>query len=319
MSLSPSDIRTVAPAVVAKSTFLLVDVREAASFEHGHLEGAINMPKQANKWPTLKSGLRSAAQSSMIVVIDDGVYGNGEEVADLIIRILKKHCGVAVLLGGMRAYCDHKPELPLVGKVETFPDAVLLPRIQRELYFTEDESPLEDDRVTEISEMVNEAFSATIHDLPKELKYDYTLLGREVKRLRLHGQAKIEDTGVRYRIFCAYERGTLVGTLVLKHSKFGARDRWAVVKYVCGLRKGVGFQLQRKAWEFCRSTLELSTIHAGAWLEFPHAWSSHLRWGYHFCPFKDWPRGANSTYGHGVVGMRKNLLTAEEDAKLHHI
>jgi len=302
-----SEIEAVSPIVVSKSDFVLVDVREAEAFELGHIEGAINIPKQTNKWPTLRKEIRSLAQEASIVVIDDGVEGDGEEVADLLLRVLKKHSGIAVMQGGMKAYCYHQPRLPLVGSVDDFPEPEEIPRKQGSVDLIEIESPLEDERVEEIVTMVNETFGARIHDLPKELKYDHSNVGREVKRLRVAGFERIEDTGVRYRVFCAYERKTLVGVLVLKHCKIGSPDRWAIVKYICSIRKGIGYYLQKRCWDFCRSELGVSSIYAGAWLEFPHAWRSHLKWGYHFSPFKDWPRSANSTYGSGVVGMRKDL------------
>jgi len=295
-----------------KHDVLILDVREEESYELGHIEPSVNLPKSEHKWPTLpRNEIRNAVQTQICVVIDEGGNGDGFEVAHLLLQILKKHCGICLLKGGMRAYVslDFEPRLPFEGEVLPMPVSES-PRIRtKELQFTQDETPIEEARIEKITEVASEAFGASIEDLQKELKYDYSLLSREIKRLRMHGMAPITDTGIRYRVFCAYEGSELVGFLVLKHSKIdvNVKSMWAVVKYVCGLRRGVGFALQRQAWHFCRYTLGVTRIHAGAWLEFPHAWISHVRWGYRFHPIKDWPKEACSPYGSGVLSMCKEL------------
>lgn len=289
---------------------IIVDVRDAESYELGHIDPSVNLPKSEHRWPTLpRNEIRSAVQTQVCVIIDEGGNGDGIEVAHLLLQILKKHCGICVLKGGMQAYVDSEiTELPFEGKLAPISRPEPL-QLAGELQFTQDETPLEDARVDEITEVADQAFGAQIQDLQKELMYDHSTLSREVKRLRLHGQTEPTDSGTRYRVFCAYERSELVGFLVMKHSKIDAlrRSRWAVVKYVCGLRRGVGFALQCQAWRFCRTTLQVDRIYAGAWLEFPHAWISHYRWGYRFHPIKDWPKDACSPYGNGVLSMCKEL------------
>lgn len=126
------------------------------------------------------------------------------------------------------------------------------------------------------------------------------------------------------------ERNNLVGFLVLKHSTPGNSglqkrrhderpnrhdENWAIVKYVCGIRKGVGYQLQKQAWVFARDELKAPRVYAGAWLEFHSAWISHIRWGYRSKEVGSWPRSANSAYGQGIVGMCKELVDDQEEAE----
>jgi len=349
------------------NSFIIIDVREEEAFEAGNIPGSLNMPKATHRWPSLKAGVRQGAFKKRILIVDEGGNGDGVEVADLITKVLKKSSGVLVLEGGMRNYISVSEKhsgLPFEGEYEMAEDAPILPKISGQVRIIEKCTPLEDEDCVPINEIASIAFGASIHDLPKELKYDSSVVNRELKRLRLHGQEPLTDSGYRYRVFCAYEKSssgptkrrttttttttttatedssesdsdapltrkrrretdnmvqtgsnddTLIGFLVMKHSSVDScvkqrlNTNWAVVKYVCGIKKGVGYALQQAAWRFCGNILNIDRVFAGAWLEFPNAWISHIRWGYRHREFIDWPRGANSAYGAGIIGMCKEL------------